>query len=143
MELKRLSPRHKNNKFAYYIHNYLRLCVPNKIDQDKLKKLLQHNLDINYVDNRVEYYNKIFQNSIIYPNAKPIKDLKLKDGSKTYVFDSKEYTRYFDCKLKVGFEYGDVTCIPEFPGFVKSRPINDNNSNSILCIILIYNGSWL
>lgn len=132
MELKRLHPRHKNNKFAYYVKNYLRLCIPCLIYREKFKQILDVNYDEKYIHDRVNYYNKLPKNSPVCPQAKSIKNLKLKDGSKTYVFDFKEYTRYFDPTLMVGYEYGDVTFVPEYPGFVKSRPLTEDNTNSIL-----------
>ena len=43
-----------------------------------------------------------------------------------------EYTRYFDPSLKMNFLFGDITHIPEIPSIVKSRPIMNNQENSVL-----------
>lgn len=132
MEIKRLSYKHKNNKIAYYCKNYFCLYLPRYFQRKKIDKLLKSDFNHEYINNRVNYYNKLAKNYSLPPTAKCIKDLSLKDGSKTYVFDFKEYTCYFDCNLLVNYEYGDVTKIPIEPSFVKSRPIYGDNTNSIL-----------
>jgi len=132
MEIKRLSYKHKNNKLAYYCKNYIRLYSPKYFQRKKYDQLIKSDFNNEYINDRVLYYNNLSKHYKIPPTSKCIKHLSLKDGSKTYIFDFKEYTRYFDCNLLVNFEYGDVTTIPKQPSFVKSRPICDDNSNSIL-----------
>ncbi|KAA6324688.1 hypothetical protein EZS27_026016 [termite gut metagenome] len=49
-----------------------------------------------------------------------------------YFFDSYQYTRYFPNHLKAAFLFGDVTHVPKIPSITKSRPINENNANSVI-----------
>lgn len=133
MEVKRLSFKHKNNKFYYYIKNYLRLLIPSLYYQNKLEKKLKEidSFDKEKIIQRVNYYNKL--NEIItIPDAINFKDLKIKKGGKTYFFDLHEYIRYFNPHLKTLPLFGDITHIPKLPSLTKSRPISDNNENSIL-----------
>lgn len=61
-----------------------------------------------------------------------ISDLRIKKHYKTYGFDTHLYTRYFNPKFKINLQFGDITNIPENPSIVKSRPIGENNANSVL-----------
>ncbi|KAA6330444.1 hypothetical protein EZS27_020843 [termite gut metagenome] len=49
-----------------------------------------------------------------------------------YFFDSYQYTRYFPNHLKAAFLFGDVIHIPEIPSITKSRPIDGDNTNSVI-----------
>jgi len=61
-----------------------------------------------------------------------LSEIKTVPGSKVYFFDLYQYSRYFNQKLKGLFLFGDITEVPQQPTFVKSRPIGDNNANSVL-----------
>ena len=61
-----------------------------------------------------------------------IQKIKLQKNHKTYYFDLNEYGRYFNQHLKGHFLFGDITKSPKEPGLVKSRPINNQNTNSII-----------
>ena len=56
----------------------------------------------------------------------------LKGHKSAYFFDLLEHLRYFPGYLKFAYEFGDVIHIPNQPSFVKSRPISDQNENSVL-----------
>ena len=133
MEVKRLSFKHKNNKFFYYIKSYLRLLIPSLYYQNKLERKLKEldSLDKEKIMYRVNYYNKLNHIKTI-PDATNFKNLKIKKGGKTYFFDLHEYIRYFNPHLKMLPLFGDITHIPNLPSLTKSRPISDNNENSIL-----------
>ncbi|MFI3239755.1 MAG: glycosyl transferase family 90 [Bacteroidales bacterium] len=88
--------------------------------------------DYNYIIDRVKYYNKLDNNSLFTTNTVSIKDIKRGDNASSYYFDTVEICNYFNPKLRVALEWGDVTYIPEHPAIVKSRPINGANENSIL-----------
>ena len=140
MDIKRLSFKHKNNKIYYYLSNYLKQLIPvtyyeNKLDSKlrilthKLKKRNQFNEK--YIFARVDYYNKSSDLRTI-SKGKSLKDLKLKDGKKTYFFDFYEHNKYFDRNLKGNFLFGDVMHIPKQPSLTKSRPISNKNKNAVL-----------
>ncbi len=142
-------PNRKNNKVLYYFINSARYLVPGffpRITRDFiLKKYNNLNLSIkNEITERVNYYNKL-EGVTHYPDSAsdgsemiPLGKLRLKStisGKKAksvYVFDSYSYIRYFKKSLKAGFLFGDITHVPEIPSFVKSRPVNGDNSHSIL-----------
>jgi hypothetical protein len=134
MEIKRLSYKHKNNKILYYITNYLRQLIPCSSYQSKLSARLKsiNGNDIEKIKFRLNYYNKLEETVELTAKAIKLSDLTLEKGSKTYFFDLYEYSRFFNQNLKGHFLFGDITNVPEEPSLVKSRPILNNNSYSII-----------
>ncbi|SNQ42973.1 lipopolysaccharide biosynthesis protein [Cellulophaga lytica] len=137
MELKRLSYKHKNSKIKYYGKNYLRQLMPVSFYQKKLQKKLNsiNSLskdEIEEINTRVNYYNKLDTPFNLSEEAKRFDELELKKGSKEYFFDVYEYGRYFKQSLKAHFLFGDITKVYKEPAFVKSRPVSNANQNSIL-----------
>lgn len=131
MELKRVSYKHKNNKILYYLVNYIRQFIPSTFYQKKLAQKLHSKQQLRGILKRVAYYNKL-SNTITLKNPVQLSDIKTVSGSKVYFFDLYQYSRYFNQKLKGLFLFGDITEVPKQPTFVKSRPIGDNNANSVL-----------
>jgi hypothetical protein len=131
---KKLSMKHKNNKFFYYGYNFIRQLYPSKIFQNRLDKKLAglKNYDINYIKERVNYYNKLNVIINLSDEVKSLSNFKNRKKHRTYFFDSYEYTRYFNPNLRADFKFGDVTYVPKEPSIVKSRPVNGNISNSIV-----------
>ena len=140
-------------KFKYYIVNTIISITPSF-----LFKFLSHftpkdleGLKTSYIMDRVDYYNKLNTKFSIdkslpegttrkelgknsynyYVSNSYIKNFK-KTGGRTYYFDALKVIKRFDPKLWVTFYNGDIRHIPSQPGFLKSRPISDNNQNSIL-----------
>ena len=131
MELKRVSYKHKNNKVAYYLINYIRQFIPSSFYQKKLAQKLNSKEQLSFIQKRVEYYNKL-SNTITLKSPVQLSDIKTVPGSKVYFFDLYQYSRYFNQKLKGLFLFGDIVEVPSQPTFVKSRPILHNNANSVL-----------
>ena len=137
MEFKRISYRNKNNKFLYYFKNYFRQLLPATYYQKKLTHQLNkfEKLSTDERQNlllRLNYYNQLKEKYILSPNAEKLAELKLQKANKTYYFDLYEYSRYFKQQLEGHFLFGDITKIPKEPGLVKSRPISNENTNSVL-----------
>tara|TARA_R110002073_G_scaffold313380_3_gene485340 strand:- start:46468 stop:47433 length:966 start_codon:yes stop_codon:yes gene_type:complete len=132
MEYKRLSFKHKNNKFKYYVLNYLRQLLPSSYYQKKLTKKISNSLDYDKIEKRVNYYNKLILKVDLNNSAIKLSDIKREKGKKTYFFDLYEYGRFFQQNLRGHFLFGDIIKIPKEPSLVKSRPINGNNSNSTI-----------
>ena len=132
--LKRLSFRHKNNKPLYYVKNYIRRYIPTSVYERKLQKKLAEidNFDREYIEMRVNYYNKLAGTTQLSDKATSLSELKLGDTYKVYFFDAYEFTRYFPQKLKAFFIFGDVIHVPQEPAIVKSRPIHGDNVNSVV-----------
>lgn len=106
--------------------------MPSIYYQNKLKGILINYLDYDAIEKRVNYYNKL--DKVVDLNDKTVKlsELKLRKGKKTYYFDLHEYSKFFDQDFKGHFLFGDITKVPEEPGLVKSRPIGNNNTNSVI-----------
>ena len=128
------SIKHRNNKQKYYLLNYLGLLIPDFFFRNSLKKKLNSlsNFDFEYIKNRVNYYNKLNKKSKLNKDIQSLDNFKIKNFHRTYFFDTYEYTRFFEKRLKLKMLFGDITHSPETPSIVKSRPINENNQNSIL-----------
>jgi hypothetical protein len=134
VDFKRISFKHKNNKPWYYAQNYIRQYIPIKIYERSLSKRLAEieKYDKEYIEKRVNYYNRLENTVTLSGNVQPISELKLGDRMKVYFFDAYEFTRYFRQNLRALFVFGDVIHVPEEPGIVKSRPIHGDNDNSVV-----------
>ncbi|MEE1118712.1 MAG: glycosyl transferase family 90 [Bacteroidales bacterium] len=86
------------------------------------------------LQSRLDYYNKLKEKKQIPQSSPTLAQHKLKNVnySKVYFFDSYEYTRYFSKTLPWLFRPGDITDLQPYPTIVKSRPITENNENSVL-----------
>ena len=124
--------RNKNTKFTYYFANAVKFFLPLSYYKAQLATLLnEKNIDEEIL-RRVQYYNKIANNFKLKSDAVSIEEFIKNEKKKTYYFDLLEYLRYFDKKLKISYLFGDITTVPDTPSFLKSRPIEGNNENSIL-----------
>ena len=126
--------KYKNNRPVYYVRAILRELLPDFFCRIQLKSKLkkQTNFDIEYIQRRVNYYCKL-------QNCKPpfnfqvqLSEFKIPARIRVYYFDSYQYTRFFNKKLKATFLPGDITHVPDFPTIVKSRPIGNHNANSVI-----------
>lgn len=88
--------------------------------------------DREYVQQRVNYYNKLSGAPVPLTDAHPVHDLKWPRKLKPYHFDTLEVARYFPSTVQLRFCFGDVTHVPEEPSLVKSRPIHGDNTNSVV-----------
>jgi len=53
-------------------------------------------------------------------------------GQKVYYFDAKQVANYFNPHNRWILLSGDITYVPEVPTIIKSRPLGDNNENSVV-----------
>lgn len=126
----------KQVKFWYYVRNY-GLCFLGSRGGDyrqeiaRLKSKLTKR-EIEDAEKRVGYYCKEMNAPILPSGNTFVKDFRKPKTPKAYYFDTYEYARFFDENQPIDFVFGDVTHVPETPSIVKSRPISDNNQNSIL-----------
>lgn len=134
INFKRIFLKNKNNKFLYYIRTLGLGLMPNSYYTNRKKYLLKlfDTFDSKYILDRVNYYCKIDSFARLSDQSIAIKNYKIPEKIRVYYFDSKEYLRYFEGHKKFELIPGDVTHIPEFPAIVKSRPVEGNNSNSVL-----------
>ena len=134
-DIKRASFRHKNNKPWYYFKNYIRYNFPcfsayrKKLDS-ALAKIKDY--DTEYINYRLNYYNRLEKLSELPESAIHLSGFKLKDHKKVYFFDTFEYARYFNQNLRICPLFGDIIHVPEYPSIAKSRPIEGDNANSVI-----------
>ena len=78
----------------------------------------------------IDYYCKIDQPISLQKGIK-VRDINLLKNS-GYTYDLYAILYPFREELSFNFIPGDVTTVPEYPSFVKSRPIEGQNDNSVL-----------
>ncbi len=125
----------KNSKFFYYFCNFLSLLIPNNFYRWKYQRMLkswEKREDYPYILDRVNYYCKLDGQTDLPENASTLSELCRKGHRSVYFFDSYQYIRGFKSSLRWCFQFGDVREIPTFPAVVKSRPVAENNKNSVL-----------
>lgn len=126
--------KYKNNRPIYYVRAILRELLPDYLCriqlQPKLKK--QIDFDIEYIQKRVNYYNKLENCNPPFNFQVQLSEFKIPAKIRAYYFDSYEYTRFFSKNLRATFLPGDIIHVPDFPTIVKSRPISDLNANSVI-----------
>lgn len=123
----------KNTKLAFYLKGLNILLTPSFFYKKDFKKefdSLEEGIKKDILE-RVKYYNKI-DKKFELNDAKTIKEFIKNEKKKTYFFDLLEYLRYFNLKNKISYIFGDVIEVPNQPSIVKSRPIYQDNKNSIL-----------
>lgn len=120
-------------KLVYYIKSYMRFLLPKPILDKKIARIEASisEYEKEFIDQRVNYYNQLQEVTKINAQIK-VKDLRHPKTPKAYYFDTYEYARYFDDHLNLDAVFGDVTHIPNTPCIVKSRPISNDNQNSVL-----------
>ena len=125
---------HKNNNIAYYAKSLLRRLLPDFLYRIQLANKLKtaNNYDIDYLRSRVNYYNKLSGSIPLTNEAIEIGKLALPKRKRVYYFDTVEFTRYFNKKLRANFLFGDITHVPDVPSITKSRPVHGDNRNSVI-----------
>lgn len=136
----------KSRKLFYYL-KYIPLVFffPSIISRFSLKQILKNNNYQNkYIKSRVKYYLKTTGNFEVSKKSKNSFELLLNQISKnkqnSHFIDFYLLLKFFNHKNKVDFVYSTKDYIdsavakqnPSYPTFVKSRPINSDNQNSIL-----------
>ena len=124
----------KNNKALYFFKNYCRLGVPSCFYSGRLSRKIaqiEKRSDKEYIEDRVAYYNKLSAEKTLPAEATSIAEFAIKK-QKVYYFDLYESLRWFKKTLRYFMLPGDIVHIPEYPTFVKSRPVHGDNANSVL-----------
>lgn len=129
---------HKSHKFIYQLKNLLVYPVPHYLFQWTRQSKINHYFKKHpkqkeYITQRVNYYCQLANTAQLNEKAIALKDFTFSNKYHfTYFFDTYEYTKYFPNTNRMCCEFGDITWIPEVPTIVKSRPISNSNTNSIL-----------
>ena len=136
----------KSRKLFYYLKNIpLVFFLPSILSRSSLKQILKNNNSQHeYIESRVKYYLKTTANFEVSKKSKNASELLWNQISKnkqnSHFIDFYLLLKFFNHKNKVDFIYSTKDYIdstiakqhPAYPTFVKSRPIDSNNQNSIL-----------
>lgn len=123
----------KKQKFLYYIKGFGNRWLPTIRLQKRISSLKGKlsEAEIQSVTERVDYYCKLSE-PFVPSGITKVRHLKMPRTPKAYYFDTYEYARFFDENLPIDYVFGDVTTVPPTPSIVKSRPVSEDNENSIL-----------
>ena len=124
-----------NNKFLYYLRGVLGELLPDAFYKKRIQQLigLINSFPRQVLDDRLNYYNKLSPPSADLGNAAlALNELSRPAKGKVYYFDFREYARCFNQRLRANWRFGDITDVPRYPSFVKSRPIEGDNQNAVL-----------
>ncbi len=134
----------KSSKLAYYAGRYLTLMIPNAIYSMRRRHLLKRfdkmpTQQQEYIMDRVNYYCKLnnvegftSRSDISTLGEHKLGNRKARGCSSVYFFDSYEYVRALPNHLKWAYVFGDVDYVTPLPAITKSRPISDDNHNSVI-----------
>ncbi|WP_299685860.1 glycosyl transferase family 90 [uncultured Vibrio sp.] len=130
-------------KLNYYLSSLLWRLTPSfilrEVTKSKLKCSQKHSKkapnqdEWNYIQERVSYYNKLMQafTPDVRSHFSSVRGFK-KTGGSAYYFDLLKVIKGFSPSLTFNYINGDVVDVPCTPSFLKSRPIEGDNQNSVL-----------
>jgi len=115
-------------KLFFYI-NFLIFYIKSKLG---IGKNYEFNGDVDTFDSNhlVDYYCKL-ESIRIGDLRSRMKDVSLTKNT-GYAFDFYKVMASFSTYIQFNYLWGDIVHVPEYPTFVKSRPIIRNNQNSVL-----------
>ncbi|MEZ9541695.1 glycosyl transferase family 90 [Vibrio sp. 10N.286.48.C11] len=121
-------------KLKYYLSNSLFTILPAVVFRQYAKKTLDSvcKYDQNYIQQRVDYYCKLQSNFKFSETNSTLVQNFTKTGGTTYYYDLLKVVKAFPSKYAFNYVNGDVTTVPKEPSFLKSRPIEGDNNNSII-----------
>lgn len=133
----------KNMHLWYYMKGYYRYFMPKFLYQSRLESTINNYLEkhpdeVDYINDRVNYYCKLMSVKNLSDQAVLLRDFKKKSKLKNkrcrsvYFFDTYEYSRFFPDDKRIETLYGDITHVPDVPSLTKSRPIKGDNENSVI-----------
>ena len=124
----------KIRRVAFFSRGAFLDKVPERIRARRfanIRKPLNDGVADESIFTRVNYYNKLDDSFECDENSRVCSEMSLSAGS-YYYFDLKEYWRIFPSDSKLNYVFGDVIHVPGTPTIVKSRPVHDDNENSVL-----------
>ena len=134
-------------KAIYFVRKYLELLIPDFIYRKRLKSVIQaaaRRDDFDYVKKRVAYYCRLSEEWQINPQDFTHKErstfffrgaiagYKRKMFHTAYYLDQHDVTKWFDKSFRWSYCPGDVYFTPNEPTVVKSRMLNEVNTNSVI-----------
>lgn len=119
-------------RVRFYAKGVVRDLIPSSIYGHRLDRLyaaLDPLAQEEAVHRRLGYYNKLESVHDLI-GASEIRDIARKPSYCYY--DFKEFANFFEDRMRVAYDFGDVTYVPAEPSIVKSRPIGETNANSVI-----------
>jgi hypothetical protein len=122
------------NKFRFYSSGMFNILIPRFLLRKKFDKILKETKIDKELFDRINYYNKISKKYSANDNYLRISEfMNITNIEKsTYFIDLYKYLRLFPSHHKFYHRFGDISIVLDYPGFTKSRPITENNSNSVI-----------
>ncbi len=119
-------------KIFYYLKHALLSIAPRLYFSKQFEKLEKsYSGQADYIKTRVNYYVKGLGDFDKASLSCEISNYSRK-GYTSYFFDLKEFLHYFPKYFRFSYYFGDETHIEPVPTLFKARPIDGNNSNSVL-----------
>jgi hypothetical protein len=126
----------KNSKLLYFVRNIFRLYfVPKcwcRSRREALLRSVESRPDRDYIMQRVDYYCKLNGTVPLPVDADHVGNFHRKGNPSAYFFDTYEYLRFFPTEFSWCHAFGDIRDLQPVPSIVKSRPLSDDNANSVL-----------
>jgi len=123
----------KGKRVSFYARGALLDAAPYFLFETRLRRLKPQLEEIlsgeSGLSERVAYYNHMPPGDVP-PEARPISRISRRKSY--YFYDLKIPAKHFGRSRRVNYKFGDVTSVPPSPALVKSRPIGDDNANSVL-----------
>jgi len=124
------------HKVKFYLQGIAEIGLPRRFYSKQKASLFQ---EISEQDDqkrqalarRVNYYNQLSSPTLLSSDAQSIANFS-RGKSWAYYIDMKKYLLAFDPTFNFFYMPGDVRSVPEHPTLLKSRPISQDNANSIL-----------
>lgn len=126
---------HKSPKPLYFVRGFWRYWTPKWLLRRRLPALLREagaRADCDYIRRRVDYYNRLPQLPAVPEGLRPLAGHRFGTIQSAYFFDSYEFTRFFDDRLRWAIAPGDVTEVPPVPSILKSRPVAGDLANAVV-----------
>lgn len=125
-------------KFFYYIGCAAGYAVPRSIFRHRLHRAISclSAAELAEANRRAGYYNRMMPTNVPQQGWTRIGDYRYpwneKQHFSTYFFELDRCVKYFDADARFDYLFGDIIHEPELPAFVKSRPITDGATNSVV-----------
>lgn len=121
------------HKYGFYLRNALINLLGDQRCESKLSSVVSDCIrqfsDVDW--QRLHYYNKLESGMPISQEAIFSRDLR-NDKSSAYYYDMRSWLRYFPKDIRFSYLFGDITEVPATPAFLKSRPVSELNTNSVV-----------
>jgi hypothetical protein len=120
-------------KLIHYAKGFAYNKLPDFYFSRKYRALKEYegNCDQEELHKRLDYYCKIEQRFKIPEESISNEDFKLSSGT-NYYLDLKAFLHFFTGDARFAYKFGDDTDVYPFPCLIKARPIDGDNSNSVL-----------